>query len=97
MYLRYGKQTDLYWFSWPSEQEKLRKLWELYTKVKDINNAAEIELIAKLFRQDDRVFELTKEVEELKFSNMLLEQEKQQYKGLLDEIKEMFNPNQPLG
>ena len=66
-------------------------MWELYSKVKDIKNGAEIELIAKLFRQDDRIFELTKEVEELKFSNILLEQERQQYKGLLDEVREMFN------
>ncbi|MBO4599823.1 MAG: hypothetical protein J5641_03690 [Bacteroidales bacterium] len=87
MQLSYANQ-GLYWFGSPFERN-IPKVWELYSKVKDIKNEAEIKLIAELYRKDDQLFELEKENENFKFSNILLEQEKKQYQKLLDDIKEM--------
>ena len=84
----YYANDELYWFGWPFEKN-IAKVWELYSKVKDIKSESEIKLIAELYRKDDKIFELQKENENFKFTNLLLEQEKQQYQGLLDEIKEM--------
>jgi hypothetical protein len=67
------------------------KVWELYTRLKDVPTEKEIKLIADLFRKDEKILELEKEIEDFKFTNHLLEQERNQYKELLDEIKEALN------
>lgn len=80
--------NHLYWFGSPFEK-KISQAWELYSKVKDIKNEAEIKLIAELYRKDEQIFELQNGNANLKFTNVLLEQEKQLYQGLLEEIKGM--------
>ena len=66
-------------------------MWELYTRLKEVSLSKEIELISDLFRKDEQVLTLEKEIEDFKFSNNLLKQERDQYKELLDEIKEITN------
>lgn len=73
----------------PPFENKIAKVWELFQKVKDISSPKEVKLVADLCRKDERILELEKEVEDFKFENHLLEQQKKQYQGLLDEIKEM--------
>ncbi len=70
-------------------EEKIAKVWELYQKVKSIENEKEIKLVANLFKKDEKILELEKEIEGFTYENHLLEQQKKQYQGLLDEIKEM--------
>lgn len=81
-------QSSLYWCSPPFE-DHITKVWEIYTRLKDIPTEKEINLIANLFRKDDEILELEKKVEDFTFTNQLLKQERDQYKELLDEIKEM--------
>lgn len=69
----------------------IQKVWELYTRLKDVSTEKEIKLIADLFRKDEKILELEKEIEDFKFTNHLLEQERNQYKEMLDEIKEALN------
>ena len=83
-------QSSLYWFHAPFEN-KIPKMWELYTRLKEVSLSKEIELISDLFRKDEQVLTLEKEIEDFKFSNNLLKQERDQYKELLDEIKEITN------
>ena len=68
---------------------QLTKIWELYTRVKDLQSKSEIELIAELFRKDETILKLEKEKEDFKYKEELLKQERNQYKDLLDEIKNM--------
>lgn len=87
---------DLYWFKWNHwdyDKEKFSKAWELYLRLKDIKTVSEIKLIAELYRKDDKILELEQKNEDLKFSNILLKQEKEQYQELLDEIKEIVENN----
>ena len=78
----------IYWCKRPWT-DKLPKVWEMYTKVKDLKTKGEIALIAELFRKDETILKLEKEKEDFKYKEELLKQERDQYKDLLDEIKEM--------
>lgn len=82
--------SHLFWCRPPFE-DHMPKVWELYTRLKDVTTEKEIKLIADLFRKDEKILELEKEIEDFKFTNHLLEQERNQYKELLDEIKEALN------
>jgi hypothetical protein len=67
----------------------IQKVWELYTKIKDIPTESERNLVIDLFKKDEKILELEKKVEDFTFTNQLLKQERDQYKELLDKIKEM--------
>lgn len=69
--------------------ENFYKLWELFSRIKDIKSETEIKLIASLYKKNDDILRLMKQMEDIKFANHLLEQERDQYKDMLNEIKEM--------
>lgn len=87
MALSYNGQ-ELYSCYTPWE-DNIGKIWSLYCEVKDLESSNEIRLVASLFRKDENILELKKEIENYKFTEHLLEQERVQYKELLDEIKRM--------
>jgi hypothetical protein len=78
----------LYWCRPPFE-DHIAKVWEIYSRLKDFSTEKEINLTAELIRKDEKILELEKQVEDFTFTNQLLKQERDQYKELLDEIKEM--------
>ena len=69
----------------------MAKIWKFYQKVKDISSEKEVKTIADLFRKDEKILELEKEIEGFKYENYLLEQQRNEYRDLLDEIKEMVS------
>ena len=69
----------------------IQKVWELYSKIKDIPSETEMKLIVDLFEKDEKIFELEKVIEDFSFSKHLLKQERDQYKELLDEIKQIID------
>ena len=81
--------SHLFWCKPPFEN-CIAKIWGLYIRLKEISSAKEVELVANLFRKDEKILELEKDLEEFRFSNKLLEQERDQYKDLLDEIKQII-------
>ena len=81
--------TELYSCEPPFE-DKMAKIWALYLKLKDIKSEKEVKLLADLFRKDERIFELEKEVDGFKYEKHLLELERDQYRDMLDEIKEVL-------
>lgn len=89
--LCYNK-AELYACKAPFE-DKIIKVLELYYKVKDLSSEKEVRLVAELFRKDESIIELGKQVENFKFENHLLEMERNQYKDMLNEIKEMVSNN----
>lgn len=89
MRLRYENREILNLFKRPWENS-IVKVWKLYSRLKDIESYEEIKLIAKLFSKDEKILELEKQIEDFKFTNHLLEQELNQYKLLLDNIKQMI-------
>ena len=91
MSLSYGNDNlNLYWCKAPFDKG-IQKTWELYSKLKEIKNLSEIKLIADLFKKDEEILELEKKVEGLTFANQLLKQERDQYKDMLDDIKDLLN------
>lgn len=85
MSLYYGDK-HLYWCKAPWELH-IPKIWELYSKLVTVESSKEKELIAELFRKDETILNLEREVENYRFTEELLKQERDQYKCLLDEIK----------
>lgn len=82
-----------YWGHAPWEVT-IKRVWKLYTLLKDVKTVSERILISDLFERDETIAQLKKENEDFKFTNELLRQEKDQYKGILDEVKKMFNEQQ---
>lgn len=68
----------------------IQKVWELYSKIKDIPTETERKLVVDLFEKDEKIFELEEQIKDFSFANQLLKQERDQYKELLDEIKDRF-------
>jgi hypothetical protein len=66
-------------------------VWELYTKIKDIPLESERKLIISLYYKDEHVLNLEKQIEDFKFTNHLLEKERDQYKDMLNEIKDLLD------
>ncbi len=92
----YTKGTCLYYkeyeiFSVPKPWENgIVKVWKLYLKIKDLKTYEEIILMTDLYRKDEKILELENQIEGFKFAKYLLEQECNQYKSLLDEIKQII-------
>lgn len=84
--------SHLFWCRPPFE-DHMPKVWELYTRLKDVPAEKEIKLIAELFRKDENILELEKKVEDFTFTNQLLKQERDQYKELLEDIRIIINKN----
>lgn len=76
--------------NWPIE---IVKIWKLYSKLREVKTGSERKLIANLFEKDEAILDLEKQIEDVRFSKKLLEQERNQYKTLLDEIKGILNDN----
>ena len=70
-------------------ESNIKTMLKLYSRIKDIKSMKERMLVADLFCKDNTILELEKQVEDFKFSNKLLECERNQYQHLLEEIKKM--------
>jgi predicted patatin/cPLA2 family phospholipase len=57
----------------------------------NMTSVSEMMLVVDAFEKDERILELERQIEDFKFTNNLLERERDQYKDMLDEIKELLN------
>lgn len=87
MQLHY-KDKVLYSCDAPFETN-LQHLWDAYRRFKKAKSDEAIDLIAELIEKDETILDLMRENEGFKFSNYILEKERNQYKRLLNEIKEI--------
>lgn len=96
LYGDYTKGISLYYkenniFSVPKPWENgIVKVWKLYLRIKDLKTYEEIKLVTELYLKDEKIFELERQLEDFNFTKYLLEQERNQYKSLLDEIKQII-------
>lgn len=67
----------------------IQSVWNLYLRLKEAKTASERKLIASCFEKDEKILELEKNNEDFSYKVHLLESERDQYKQMLDEIKEM--------
>lgn len=75
-------------------QNEIPYIWELYSRVKLVSSRSEKKLLAELFKKDQTILRLEKRVDDFTFINHLLKQERDQYKELLDEIKQLITAKQ---
>lgn len=68
----------------------IQSFWDLYIRLKGVKSNTERELVSSLFVKDNKILELEKSLSDFSFKTRLLENEKNQYKQLLDNIKEMI-------
>lgn len=83
---------DLEIYSCPAPfEDKMQKVWDVYLRARKMNSQAARELMAELIEKDETILELEGEIANLKFTNILLEKQKKQYRGLLRQIREMVD------
>ena len=80
--------SHLYWCDAPWDLH-LPQIWELYNRIKNVKSEKEINLIEDLFSKDEKILKLEKEIENFTFSNHLLMQERDQFRNLLKEIRDI--------
>ena len=85
--------TLIYSVSAPFE-EKMQKVWDVYLRARKSKSQSGLELMAELIEKDEQILELEGEIANLKFTNILVEKQKKQYKDLLKEIKELVKNRQ---
>lgn len=74
---------------WGPKEYPIEKIWNLYCSLRRVNSPSRRMLIANLFEKEEIILQLKEDIQDLHFSNKLLEQERDQYKGLLDEIQNL--------
>jgi len=87
---RLNETTLIYSVPAPFE-DKMQKVWDVYLRAKRAKSQAALELMAELIEKDETILELEGEIANLKFTNILLEKQKKQYRGLLRQIREMVD------
>lgn len=79
---------------WEASWEKcIKTMWNLYVRLKQAKTKSERELISALFRKDQKILELEKANQDFEYKTHLLESEKEMYKGILDDIKNILEKN----
>ena len=74
---------------WGPKEYPIEKIWYLYCSLRRVSSPSRRMLIANLFEKEEIILQLKEDIQDLHFSNKLLEQERDQYKGLLDEIQNL--------
>lgn len=83
---------DLEIYSCPAPfADKMQKVWDVYLRARKMSSQEARELMADLIYKDEQILELEGDIANLKFTNILLEKQKKQYRGLLKQIEEMVN------
>ena len=68
----------------------VEKMWNLYIRLKEVKSIEERLLISQMYQKDEKILQQENEIEGFKFTNALLEKERDMYKGLLEDIKQLF-------
>lgn len=78
------------WRNTASIVESFRSVWNLYNELKSVETKDERATIVRLYKNDEKILQQKKEIVNFSYANALLEKERDMYKGLLDDIKELL-------
>ena len=91
------KSSDGIWYyclpSWDNVaniQYNFQSVWNLYHELKKAETQKERSIIVQLYKKDEKILQQKKEIANFSYANALLEKERDMYKGLLDEIKNLL-------
>ena len=71
-------------------ENSIKKVWQLYSRLKQTKSVSERLLISSVFNKDEKILEMEKTIEDFKFQTYRLEEESKTYKTLLDELKDII-------
>lgn len=74
-----------------SIRESFQSVWNLYTELKKVDTPKERTVIVELYKKDEKILQQKKEIANFSYANALLERERDMYKGLLDDIKDLLH------
>ena len=74
----------------PWNEDDIKSIWDLYVKLKQATTKCERNLIASLFEKDQTILELEKANRNFEYKVQMLEEERDLYKGILDDIKNLL-------
>lgn len=75
----------------PWKGDDIKSIWDLYVRLKQATTEYERNLIASLFKKDQTILELEMTNLNFEYKTQLLENEKNLYKGILDDIKNLLD------
>lgn len=78
------------WNNMASIQDCFQSVWNLYNELKKVETAKERATIVELYKKDETILNQKKEIANFSYANALLEKERDMYKGLLDDIKQLI-------
>lgn len=78
------------WNNTESVRESFQSVWSLYNELKKVETMSERITVFRLYEKDEKIFQQKKEIDNFSYANALLEKERDMYKGLLDDIKELL-------
>ncbi|MCQ2254883.1 MAG: hypothetical protein MJZ29_05240 [Bacteroidaceae bacterium] len=81
---------SIYSCPWPNKS-RIPIIWTLYNKCKSAKTTQEAQLLGELAIMDQSIISLTEDLANADYANELLAKERDQYKSLLDEIKELVH------
>lgn len=79
------------WMYTASIRESFQSVWNLYTELKKVDTPKERTVIVELYKKDEKILQQKKEIANFSYANALLERERDMYKGLLDDIKDLLH------
>lgn len=86
----YADDSKYYSCEAPWNKEDIQSVWNLYVRLKQASTECERSLIASLFEKDQTILELEKANRNFEYKVQMLEEERDLYKGILDDIKDLF-------
>lgn len=86
----YADDSNYYSCEAPWNKEDIQSVWNLYVRLKQASTECERNVIASLFQKDQTILELEKANRNFEYKVQLLEEERDLYKGILDDIKDLL-------
>lgn len=79
------------WNNTASVKDCFQAMWNLYNELRKIESSKERSVIVELYKKDEKILQQKKEIANFSYANSLLERERDMYKGLLDDIKDLLH------
>ena len=78
------------WDNMANIQYNFQLMWNLYNELKKTACTKERARIVRLYEQDEKILQQKKEIANFSYANALLEKERDMYKGLLDDTRQLL-------
>lgn len=85
------KDDTIIYSCYPPYEKEIAKFWKVYLKARECTTLKEAELLCQLIEKDNEILELQRENDGLQYARALVTMERDQYKTLLEEIRQLVS------